>query len=464
MIDLSRVNRKQLLLAIMIGLGFLWASSTYISQMFHLSALTSPDHIDRIALGYNYTAQAIGAITVIFFTHKLKRICFSSKILTTTLLISALSIPFILTVPSLIIVILSGIVMNFCHGFLTGLYLMYLGLFPSRRRGVIFGLAYSSGSLLTYLLSRLMGSIAPELSSAAFIYVFLVLLNLLLSKTFISDMMSQHTEASTKINIIQTNQLPRWIKFWSPLFILLFLMSLLSALGGDYRSSYIFSTNVDFHQTRIYYAFGLLIAGLVSDYSRKLGAHFCIIAIFFPFVSISLRSIPESIQMVWNLSYFFLAFYTVFRVVVTVDLADYDQSLFYLASLGFIISRAGDMLFALIPRTLYNSMSKATIVAVILTLVLIFTYLKVYLKLYHPSKNQVDLDSDAIFHAFSDRYNLTQREKDVFSAILDGYSNSEISGRLFISESTVKFHIKNLLKKTDCHNRTELLKRYRNWA
>lgn len=49
------------------------------------------------------------------------------------------------------------------------------------------------------------------------------------------------------------------------------------------------------------------------------------------------------------------------------------------------------------------------------------------------------------------------REKEVFSLIKEGRSNSEIANDLYISENTVKFHIKNILKKTACSNRTELI-------
>ena len=41
--------------------------------------------------------------------------------------------------------------------------------------------------------------------------------------------------------------------------------------------------------------------------------------------------------------------------------------------------------------------------------------------------------------------------------ILGGNTNKEIAEKLFISENTVKFHVRNLLRKTDCKKRSELL-------
>ena len=44
--------------------------------------------------------------------------------------------------------------------------------------------------------------------------------------------------------------------------------------------------------------------------------------------------------------------------------------------------------------------------------------------------------------------------------ILDGKTNGEIADQLFISENTVKFHVKNILQKTGCRNRNDLVAAY----
>ena len=48
---------------------------------------------------------------------------------------------------------------------------------------------------------------------------------------------------------------------------------------------------------------------------------------------------------------------------------------------------------------------------------------------------------------------LTNREVDVLLVLQTGASNAEIAQHLFISENTVKHHIKNILKKLDVENR-----------
>jgi len=51
---------------------------------------------------------------------------------------------------------------------------------------------------------------------------------------------------------------------------------------------------------------------------------------------------------------------------------------------------------------------------------------------------------------------ITKRESEVFRLVMQGCSNLEISGTLYVSESTVKFHIGNILKKTGALNRSQL--------
>lgn len=50
---------------------------------------------------------------------------------------------------------------------------------------------------------------------------------------------------------------------------------------------------------------------------------------------------------------------------------------------------------------------------------------------------------------------LTQREKGILKAIIDGRSNKEISDALFISIETVKSHVKSIYQKLQVRNRVE---------
>lgn len=60
-------------------------------------------------------------------------------------------------------------------------------------------------------------------------------------------------------------------------------------------------------------------------------------------------------------------------------------------------------------------------------------------------------------HAIKRDCNLTQRETEVISYIVKGYRNAEIADKLFISEGTVKNHLRNIFEKTNVKNRTSLI-------
>jgi two-component system NarL family response regulator len=55
----------------------------------------------------------------------------------------------------------------------------------------------------------------------------------------------------------------------------------------------------------------------------------------------------------------------------------------------------------------------------------------------------------------SQRQQLTERERDVLEALIKGRSNKEIASSLFISEDTVKSHLKTLFAKLRVRDRTE---------
>lgn len=50
---------------------------------------------------------------------------------------------------------------------------------------------------------------------------------------------------------------------------------------------------------------------------------------------------------------------------------------------------------------------------------------------------------------------LTERELDVLKLMVDGLTNPDIATKLFVSRSTVKFHVSNILMKLGASSRTE---------
>lgn len=57
--------------------------------------------------------------------------------------------------------------------------------------------------------------------------------------------------------------------------------------------------------------------------------------------------------------------------------------------------------------------------------------------------------------------NLTERELEVWKLVSKGYSNADIAATLFLSVSTIKTHVSNLLLKLDVKNRTQAAEKAR---
>ncbi len=61
------------------------------------------------------------------------------------------------------------------------------------------------------------------------------------------------------------------------------------------------------------------------------------------------------------------------------------------------------------------------------------------------------------FEKAQKKFELTKRETEVLGLVCEGLSNKEISEKLFISEYTVKDHIKNVMRKMGVASRNEIM-------
>ena len=53
-------------------------------------------------------------------------------------------------------------------------------------------------------------------------------------------------------------------------------------------------------------------------------------------------------------------------------------------------------------------------------------------------------------------YNLTDRQKEIIELIRSGLTNKEIASKLFISENTVKYHLKIIYEILDVEHRSAI--------
>ncbi|NUM80466.1 response regulator transcription factor [bacterium] len=61
------------------------------------------------------------------------------------------------------------------------------------------------------------------------------------------------------------------------------------------------------------------------------------------------------------------------------------------------------------------------------------------------------------FHIPENNYGLTAREKEILHLLVEGFTNVQISKKIFLSPHTVGTHIKNIYSKLQVHSRSEMV-------
>ena len=94
---------------------------------------------------------------------------------------------------------------------------------------------------------------------------------------------------------------------------------------------------------------------------------------------------------------------------------------------------------------------------------LIFLAIGLYFGRNRKSLENKSTPHDQVSHSKfeTNKFNLSNREQEVFLLMAQGLSNQEISIRLFISESTVKTHLSRIFDKLGVKNRTSALNKVR---
>ena len=97
----------------------------------------------------------------------------------------------------------------------------------------------------------------------------------------------------------------------------------------------------------------------------------------------------------------------------------------------------------------------------IAAIAIVFFFVGIYINKKSLSKPKEA--SKEINHEKIAKLGITNREYEVLQAIASGLSNKEIADQLFLSESTIKTHVSNLLVKLNAKRRTQALQIAKNY-
>ncbi len=423
---LSKNNLKYILI---IALGFFWCSSLYLTQEQYLANFASVNFVNIVELLFGSIAMALGILLFCILYRNNK------DVKSLYILFMMLSVVVMIVGFATKNIYLTGICMCLnCFlgtaGFGAGYHFSLLSSnVDKKHRGRVFAIGYALGSLGTYLLILLPESFYSTISSL-FLYIPIVVLNLII--------VCSCTNLDSVVYDKPTSNIKSF--FWKIIIIVL-TMSLLSALSTDAIAIYTIDIAGGYGNTRVYYCLGLLIAGFLADKKRELFDIITLTSFVFSLLCIILLKDGYSIGIIAALSYFFVAFFVVFRTVSFVNVVDKSKSLAWAAAIGLMLSRFMEGILVLFEDQLINNY---LLLIIIISILLAFVMILCFTIYFDKDKGTLE---DKIKQIVV-KYQLSNQEEKVLLLLVNGKNNQEISEELYISVYTVKRHVANIYQKT----------------
>lgn len=438
---------------IILTLLYLTGTLLYFSQMFLFYDFFESGFITQTLSGWAYLAQAAGiCVFILPFTcnNRLpgRR---SFQIVFNILLIPVIAVSVI--TESRFVLLIMMFVLNIIVGIQTAYAFSLISSYVSRNRATLcFASAYSIGGIGVWLISLA----SPALMTSLKVVILTCILVAITSKLIYSYKYIKSAEDnSAKENVYVT----------SPFYIcaIIAVMSVITALGSNDPVIIAAGAPTDFLTTRLFYAAGLITAALIFDKSQTLGSITAIASILYPFIVIMLYSeLPMNIFII-GLTDTFVGFFAVFRAGIFFNLAARSGKN-HLAAAGLCVSRVAEGVSVILINQITMGRLASFIISGVLYVILIIHFCLILAKGNTSRKATVTHNEDiASKPSFAQLYDLTRREEEIAYYIYQHKTNGEIAGLLCLSESTVRFHVSNLLKKTGMKNRNEIGREYQNF-
>lgn len=445
---------------------FLLGSTGWLSWLDNVIRHADPGQVDIFTMGVGYIAQALG-LALFIFAAALLQAHDRHKILS-WLVITSLVVYVILLDPAtssgaLEAILGFGWTMNILCGFSQGYYLYCLAALVSKnRRGTVFGCGYAASTLASWLISSLgNGFLASGPTCLALCAVLAIVSATLVFATRDGLLSLDKQTISPDEGAASKNGASK--KGFSGRKLIIFacatvaMVSLVKNAGFSFPSEDL-SGIVNLELSRLFYGIGLVMAGIMADRERSYVLGLCALSLVAPFVMLALGNAGASGVIMWAIGYLLFGFFTVFRVILLTDIAAAEGRL-WLAPAGLLFGRLGDVLgtvcclaLAPVPLTL---IPVTTVLFALAAWMLFVLYHKLLLPIRQIATAYIDpLDE------FCTDYALSPREREIIPLLVEGKTYAEIAAELYVTESTVKYHTRNIREKTGCATRTEVANLY----
>lgn len=445
----DRSLSKRAFCLLLIFVCFFWTSTGFLSWLYRVMDFLDGRRTDLLCEVAAYLMQAVG-IGLFAAAARRRSLRPGWRAFTAVTALDLLCAVPALRAGALWSAALFGLCMNLLHGVIAGFYLCALTQLERERTATVFGLSYGLAVIAAWALSLVGKGNFLRTPQALLVYAAAAALSVWL--VFSQD----RTEDTEKTELPASAPL-------SPGFLLLLSavvlsMSLVKNMGFSFPAADL-QTGMSLELTRMFYAFGLGLASLFLDRRRLYGVFACAATLVLPFVMLLLVRETVSSSVLWCIDFFFYGIFSAFRVILFADLAVWSGRL-WLSGFGLLFGRVGDAL----GTAVCIALSRAPVALVLLTGVMFIAAVTLLFALYQrlslPAQAAPPGEEADPFERLAEQCGLSRREREVLRLLLDKRSNPEIAEAPNVSENTVTFHVRNVLQKTGCKNRKELIEKH----
>ena len=311
-------QRIHLLSAGTIGICFLLTSTAYLAWTYHIMDLAQAPLSDAVTLIVGYLFQAAGAgLFSLMMRHR--------EDLAKASVYAALGLHMLFLAPSVLSgsfvqAAAFGCAMNLFCGWIAGYYLYRLTCGAAASRSAMtLGVGYSAAIVMSWILSVIKGGAVYYSGRILIICLIFTIFAVLVIR---ADE-KQKDEEKEGANLSGNISIPKETDFRKFLLLagtLVLVFSIVNSGGFGFPSGDV-ENGISVEFSRLFYAAGLLLAGLVNDRNRRHGAICAVIALVIPFLMLAIRGEPVSMMIFWMLSYFTFGFYSIYRMILFSDIA-----------------------------------------------------------------------------------------------------------------------------------------------
>ncbi len=452
---------KQLILVtVIVTLTFTCGTGMYFSCIYRMTDYFPSETADLFAECICYIAQAVGMILTAVLVKLKVRFAGGRYFFPVVAILTVLSgIPaFFVKDGALVAAIF--VISSVLEGVSQGLYfLLIVTAVPKDKRLWAFGISYTVSPIITALLALICDGQFVRSGYALILYFVIAAAASILWQFVVPVYPAQEVKPISTVKIARGHMNP----------ILLATCFFIAVTWAVQSVAFYFpiaqmdELEMSGELLRITYSLGLIAATWINNRDKRIGSICCLVTMTAPMLYILLQTKVGVTTLVFFICYFMTGFLAVYRFGIMADMSDMVSDkglpLIYLCSLGVIFGRIGEATGAFIGIELTSDplalMAVTSVLLVFGSGLFVFHYMKLFSPVPKSEKTR-----DDVLTSIKLTYDLSSREMDVLNLLVDGATNTEIAGKLFISENTVKFHVSNLLKKTNAKSRKELSSKF----